>query len=120
SDIVHYLPREEGVAFLLQVCRSCPPEGAENLTQALAKAGAPEAVSIIRNHLDRLWSNDDLFKPAAHISCIASSVTFYIQHLLELGENSPDLVEKYRMLLDHPTESNRQSTRNLLSKYFEQ
>ena len=119
SDIAHYLPREEGIPFLLRVCRTCPPEAASNLSQAIAKTGAPAAVPIIRSHLDRLWSNEDLFKPEQHINSIAPGVTFFIQHLLELGETSPDLVEKYRMLLNHPNDSNRQSARNFLSKYFE-
>jgi hypothetical protein len=119
ADIVHHLPREEAVPFLLRVCRNCPPEDASNLSQALAKIGAPEAVSIIRSHLDSLWHNEELSKPAAHINWIASSVTFCIQHLLELGEISSDLAEKYRLLLDHPNESNRQSARNFLSKHFE-
>src|SRR5437762_71264 len=117
-QVVHCLPREEAVPFLLHACRSCPPEDASNFCQALAKTGAREAVSIIRSHLDRLWTHQGLFQSEKHINVIASSAAFAIQHLLELGDSSPDLSDKYRMLLNHPAELNRQSAQNFLSKYF--
>jgi hypothetical protein len=117
-NLVHHLPADEVIPFLIEVCTQCPAGEGTNLLQALARSGAPEAHEILRSHLDRLWADERVFREEKFFNSFAADTTFCLQHLLELGENSPDLAEKYQALLKHPNESNRRSARHFLSKYF--
>lgn len=113
-----HFPADEVISFLIEACSRSPVAEGINLLQALARSGASEAHEVLRNHLDRLWADERVFREEKYINSFAADTTFCVQYLLELGENSPDLTEKYNALLNHPNESNRRSAHNFLSKYF--
>lgn len=118
SNLGHHLPADEVIPFLIEACRRSPMGEGTNLLQALARSGASVAHEVLRNHLERLWADERVFREENYINSFAADATFCLQHLLELGEKSPDLTEKCKALLKHPNESNRRSAHNLLSKYF--
>ena len=115
-DIVRLLPKEESIPFLIMACRKCAMGEGGNLLQALAISGSPDARPMIRDCLDRLWQDKRMFQEEKHINHFAAEATHCIRYLLKLGDASPDLAEKCRALVNHPTPANRDSARNFLEK----
>lgn len=118
-SIVHCLPAEETMPFLLSACRTAPVGKAANLLQALTKSGTPEAHGVLRNHLERLWANPCLMKKDEHFNSLGSETVFCLRDLLELGERDPELTRKYHALLNHPDDFCREQAKNFLSPLME-
>src|SRR4051812_23771852 len=118
SAVVHWLPHEESVPFILHAYSVCDPTKAANIVQALAKTGLPEAHKILRSHLATLWAHPDLMKHDRKMNHIASGAIFCLRHLLALGELPEEFRWQYEILLNHPCEWERQRTSNLLGRRF--
>jgi hypothetical protein len=117
-DIVYHLPPDEAIPFLLDAYTRFDSERADNIIQALAKSGAPEAHKVLREHLQKLWAHPDLFTEHKYINGVAAAAGNCLRHLLDLGESPEEFRGKYEALLRHPTESNRQIAQNFLTKHF--
>lgn len=110
------LPLKESVPFLTKACHEAPFGHAANFYQALARTQAPESRKMLRAHLEELWKHPKF--PKGGFNGLAHEAACCVTHLLELGDKSLDLEEKYRTLLSHPAEIVREHTRNMTSKYF--
>jgi hypothetical protein len=118
-DILHFLPRDESIPFLVVACKDCDLQRCTNLLQALSMSGAPEAHKIIRDRLNAIWEDPKLWQPEDKMNPLAADAVSLIRHLLALDERSPDLAAKYRQLIQHPNEWNRDFAKGWLAKEFE-
>jgi hypothetical protein len=118
TAVVRNLPKNEALPFIADASRTCPVGKGEPFFQALCFHRWPEAVPVLRECLSRTWSDRGLFSEDAVYDWVAHDATCLIEFLLQMGERSPDLKEKFNMLARHPLTNSRQNALHRLGPHF--
>lgn len=118
NSVVKLLPAEVSVPFICNACLKAPVGKGAKFFQALAVSRAPEAIPTLHKCLDRAWADPHLLKDDSLFDWAAYDATCCLEYLLQLGDKSPKLVEKYRILIQHPHALSRQNAISRLSTFF--
>jgi hypothetical protein len=113
------LPQEEAFATLTRALREIEIGRTANISQAIAITKHPEAKAALRQHLQAILEDEELWDDDVFINCIAFDLTTCIGHLIELGTSPADFEKYVRQLSQHVCARNRESCRGLLSKHYE-
>ncbi len=112
------IPKEEAFALLLDALTNANGQHTANLTQAIAKTNHPEAITVLRKHLEELWKNPRLLADDPFINWVAFDAHCCIQQLIEIGAPAPEFEEKVRAISQHPCKGNRESCYGFLSTHY--
>lgn len=112
------LPMEEAFALLLDALTKANGRHTANLTQAIAKTKHPNAVAVLRKHLEEIWTNPELLADDPFINWVAFDAQCCIQQLIELGAPASEFEEKVRTISKHTCKGNRESLPNFLSEHY--
>lgn len=118
TAVVRNLPKGEAFSFISEACRNCPVGKGEPFYQALCFHRWPEAVPVLRECLQRTWADRRLLSEDSIYDWAAHDAVCLIEFLCQMGDRSPDLREKYKILSQHPLNNSRQNAIHRLSGYF--
>jgi hypothetical protein len=116
--IARHLPRDEAFDLLVSALQRTEPESAANHIQGIAATRHPQAETVLRDHLARLWSHPMLWENEAFSNGFAYGATCCMAHLLKLGVPRDELADQARALAAHPCKANQDSWRRSLGKYY--
>lgn len=127
DSIAVRLPQPEAFDFLAQALRRLARDQfsneqdlnyATNLTQGVALTKHPEAQTVLREHLQRLWAHPALWDDDEFMNFIAYAAICCILHLLELGAPATDFEPQVQRLSQHVCASFRQICANRLGQHY--
>ncbi len=113
------LPPEVSVPFITNACLKAPVGKGAKFYQALALTRAPETIPTLHKSLDRIWADRQLMKDDTLFDWAAYDATCCLEYLLQLGDKSPKITEKYKILIQHPHNLSRQNAISRLGPFFQ-
>jgi hypothetical protein len=81
-------------------------------------SASPEALPTLRKCLERTWTDHTLFDEDVVFDWAAYDAVCLIEFLAQLGDRTPALREKYKLLAEHHNALSRQNAINRLSGFF--
>lgn len=117
-SVATHLPQQEAYEWLLQKAVPAGPENSANLYQAISITRHPDAVKVLRAHLNVLWRHESLWLDDKFSNIIAYRATCCIKNLIDVGVPAHELVTYVRDLAGHPCSGNRESCVNFLGEHY--
>lgn len=118
NSVARNLPQEEAVAWLTDVCKSVQVGKGAKFYQALALSRPPYCRDMLMQYLSRTWADGRLLSEDEVFDWVANDAVSLIEYLIQLGQNPNTLADKYKILVRHPNNINKQSAINKLSQFF--
>ncbi len=112
------LPEAEALEWLVEVVHEIPTGKGEKFFQAMALTKSSEAKKALRTCLQRIWDDPSLLSEDNFFDNAAQDAVSCMEAMLQLGDEAPDLNQKYQILAQHPININRQTAIHKLGKYF--
>lgn len=118
ASIARNLPAEESVPFITDVCKTVPVGKGAKFYQALALSRPAFCRDTLMQCLNRTWSDSRFLSEDEVFDWVANDAVCLIEYLVQLGQNPNTLADKYKVLVRHPNNINKQSAINRLSPFF--
>lgn len=118
NSIARNLPQEESAPFLTDVCKTVPVGKGAKFYQALALSRPAFVRDTLMACLNRTWADERLLSEDEVFDWVANDAVCLIEYLVQLGQNPNTLADKYKVLVRHPNNINKQSAITRLSQFF--
>lgn len=118
NSIARNLPAEEAVPYITDMCKTVPVGKGAKFYQALALMRPAFCRDTLMHCLNRTWSDSRFLSEDEVFDWVANDAVCLIEYLVQLGQNPGTLADKYKVLVRHPNNVNKQSAINRLSPFF--
>ena len=118
NSIARNLPAEEAVPFLTDMCKTAPIGKGAKFYQALAVSRPAFVRDTLMGCLNRTWADSRLLSEDEVFDWVANDAVCLIEYLVQLGQNPNTLADKYKVLVRHPNNINKQSAISRLGQFF--
>jgi hypothetical protein len=118
NSVAVRLPQNEAFDILVRALRSSELNEGTNLSQGISLTKHPHAESMLREHLDAIWSHPAIWKGDDFLNWVAYGATCCIQHLIAVGAPAEDFTEKVKGLAEHACAGNRDACGRFLAKHY--
>jgi hypothetical protein len=118
NSISRHLPPEESVPYITDLCKTVPVGKGAKFYQALALSRPAFCRDTLMQCLNRTWSDSRFLSEDEVFDWVANDAVCLIEYLVQLGQNPSTLSDKYKVLVRHPNNINKQSAINRLSPFF--
>ena len=118
NSVARHLPAEESVPFITDMCKTVPVGKGAKFYQALALCRPAFCRDTLMQCLNRTWSDNRFLSEDEVFDWVANDAVCLIEYLVQLGQPPASLGDKYRVLVRHPNNINKQSAITRLSQYF--
>jgi len=118
NSIARNLPAEEAVPYITDMCKTVPVGKGAKFYQALALMRPAFCRDTLMLCLNRTWADSRFLSEDEVFDWVANDAVCLIEYLVQLGQNPGTLADKYKVLVRHPNNVNKQSAINRLSPFF--